>query len=243
MNVSRKRKAPSSNVRTMVVPLKKRRNVPVQLMRTGGNYNQPGFRSAELKYIDVAGALLSDTVAVGAGNAGLTATPTAVLLNGCIQGTDGTTRIGRKISLKKLLFRMNITFQENTTGGTAAGSLAGNVRLLFVYDKQTNGAVPLSTDILLSATVTSPMNLDNRDRFQVIADKVYHVSPVDNAGAYVKLYKKLNRQTIFNAGNAGTVADITTGSLYLFVFSTIATTGGGNIIFTYNSRVRFSDPQ
>ena len=64
------------------------------------------------------------------------------------------------------------------------------------------------------------MNMNNRDRFVVLFNKQY---AIDQAGghqsAQMKHYKKMNLQTIFNSGSAGTVADITTGSVYLLIIS------------------------
>lgn len=73
-------------------------------------------------------------------------------------------------------------------------------------------------DILETADATSPMDMNNRDRFVVLYNKLH---AIDQAGghqsAYIEFYKKINLATIFNAGVAGTAADITTGSIYLVI--------------------------
>ena len=52
--------------------------------------------------------------------------------------------------------------------------------------------------------------------------------------------KTLNLETMFNAGSAGTIADITSGSVYMF----IAQSGGITTTaptLSYRSRIRYTD--
>ena len=42
--------------------------------------------------------------------------------------------------------------------------------MVLVYDKETNGAAPIATDIFTVNDSMSPMNLANSDRFIVVAD-------------------------------------------------------------------------
>ena len=39
-----------------------------------------------------------------------------------------------------------------------------------MYDRQPNGALPAATDVLTSNTIMAAQNLDNRDRFLILAD-------------------------------------------------------------------------
>ena len=72
---------------------------------------------------------------------------------------------------------------------------------------------------------------------------VYEISfkrELNRASVGGVIYKKLNLETMFNSGSAGTIGDITSGSVYLFV----AQTGGilvANPIFNWRARVRFTD--
>ena len=54
------------------------------------------------------------------------------------------------------------------------------------------------------------------------------------------IYKKINLETMFNGGTAGTIGDITSGSVYLFVAQT-ANIGTANASFNWRSRIRFQD--
>lgn len=203
-------------------------------LRTGGFYgqwNRPVTAKPELKVIDI--ALTNQTVAA-AGN--------VILLNGVATGTDFTSRIGRKIVLKSLLLRANSYY-------TAAVStqVGDNVRVMVVCDNQANGAAPAVTDILVAADPVSPMNLNNRDRFRVLMDKVInHAGAVFAAGALtngspsmrsIKKYIKLNMESIYS-GTGATVGSLASGALYLVLigFNNNATD------FDYITRVRFIDP-
>lgn len=120
------------------------------------------------------------------------------------------------------------------------------VRTLVVYDCQTNSATPATTDILEVASFESPMNLNNRDRFKVIFDKVHVMNPVTYTGAaltagspfakHMYKYKKINLEVI-NSGTGGTAGSIQTGGIFLLI---IGLNNNGSTT-NYYSRVRFTD--
>lgn len=159
------------------------------------------------------------------------ATWTINCLNDVVQGTTATTRIGRKILMKSI----NIQGVVATSTGNAA-------RILIVYDKQSNGALPAATDVLTSNTLMAMQNLDNRDRFIILADILPYEqeenisNPSASSGFGWKRYIKCNLETIYN-GTLGTIADITTGSLLIMTNINGATITGE----TGMQRVRFVD--
>lgn len=197
----------------------------LQAIRTGGWAN-PAV--AESKFIDTSPSPTL-TPAVN------TWVATPILLNGCVQGTEATNRLGRKITMTSLYLKMQATLAATTT-------LGGYIRYAVVYDKQANGTAPAITDVFLSNNQLSPNNLSNRDRFVKIIDKETPVISVNgDPTVSIEEYRKLNLETCFNTGNAGTIGDITSGSLYLFVanngsFGTAAPFFGGTC------RVKFADP-
>lgn len=156
------------------------------------------------------------------------------LLNGISLGSDINNRVGRKILIKKV----QLSGYIEVAGLANDGNLC---RLKLIYDKQTNKAIPLATDILNADDAISFNNLANRERFLTLWEKSYilGVSTTDNSTIAVKESIPVNLETIFNSGNAGTVADIQTGSLYL-IYATIGTAAnlpGINV----NTRVRYLD--
>lgn len=196
-----------------------------QAMRTGGWASPSRAGAGELKFVDTTNALVTlgaGTLAVGA------------LCNGIVPGSGANNRIGRKIVMKSVLIRWSVALQATTVGG-------GSVRMMLVYDKQANATAPAVTDVLVQNTFTSPNNLSNRDRFVVLWDEVTDsISINNNYSISGKFYKKLNLETMYNAGTAGTIGDITSGSLYVLIGNNGGFTTAQPQI-TYETRVRYLD--
>ena len=177
--------------------------------------------------------------------------PTPILLNGCIAGSQNYNRIGRKINNRSIQVRGWIN--SVTTGAAADDQLC---RMLIVYDKQSNGAAPTWANVIQSQDITGAtsstssdmVNLDNRDRFIVLRDRCYAMSFQSSTATQavqgshtvcmVEEYFKINLETIFNAGTAGTVGDITTGAIHVFFCGSNAST-----IYSFigSFRTRFED--
>lgn len=207
----------------------------------GFNRNTPRAMLTEKKVIDINEV-----------NVNLDSTGTQLLLlNGCVPGSQNFNRIGRKICMKSLQLRGHIAKQNN-----AGAALPAKGRLIIVYDKQPNGTAPTFANVIQSqniAGVTSSLvddmvNLDNRDRFEIIRDMVVAVGPYDHTATQalaggpclvtMDTYIKLgNRETVYNAGAAGTIGDIATGSLYVFWIAS----SDNNLAWQGGFRLRFSD--
>lgn len=157
------------------------------------------------------------------------------LLNGLARGDDVDARVGRKVVMKsvQLQLRPRVTV---TTG------LAQICRIMLVYDKQTNAAALTIAQVLQNASISGLRNLENRDRFVVLMDQFIELSASGNQGDFKHFnkYLRCNLPVIFNSGDAGTIADITTGSLYLITVGSEAAGDTDANVFGY-SRVRFED--
>ena len=115
------------------------------------------------------------------------------------------------------------------------------MRIIVVYDKQANAVAPAITDVLTVDSFIGQNNLNNRDRFVILCDVISDPISVNANGSVAgTIYKKINLETMFNAGTAGTIGDITSGSIYLFVAQT-ANIGTANPVFNWRSRIRFQD--
>lgn len=158
-------------------------------------------------------------------------TGTITLLNGVAQGLDNTQRIGRKFNVKSILVR----------GYASVGSTptASAIRHIIVYDKQTNLALPGITDILSSANVLGVNNLDNRDRFVILSDKLSYLEAAGRSQIPIKLFIKSNLEVI-NGGTAATINSISTGGIYLITVGTLVTGVTAPKLAT-TVRVRFQD--
>lgn len=137
-------------------------------------------------------------------------TPTGVLelLNGIAAGTTASTRLGRLINLHALEIAV-----QAMVFASSSELLAG--RLMVVYDKAPNKAA-LTTAMLFETTTLqcSAINYDNRWRFQVLLDLVFCAGP----SAPITLHECIDLLGLVTSysNNAGTIASITSGALYLF---------------------------
>lgn len=199
-----------------------------QSMAVGGWAKSKG---PEYKFIDVDGVASATSIPL---SNDWTTPGATFLLNGLVPGSLATQRIGRKVNMKSLYIRATVQLATTSVRG-------GNIRMIVFYDKQANGTAPAVTDLLVEDSFYSPNNLSNRDRFVVLADQVF--DPIGTQADYQKscvVYKKINLETMFNAGTAGTIADITSGSIYI-MFAQSGTIATGNPTASWYSRIRYTD--
>lgn len=209
-----------------------------------------GGRGPETKFVDTQGIL--------GVNGRLAATPpAAITLCAPVQGAAGFNRIGQKITLKSLRIRGNVT--------NVLTCVQGLGRIIVVYDKQANAALPNWADLITSisnagAATTGALdgiNMANRDRFIVLADEqMWLPSCTNTAGVltnvgglnttdknpsmfnFDRFIKLRDMEMHFNNTNGGTFADIQTGSLNFF-FALTGTDQSYSANFV--ARTRFQD--
>ena len=153
-------------------------------------------------------------VAIGPVNT-LNTAASMVLLNGITAGTDYNNRIGREIVMRSVLSRINLVVGANGTNSL--------VRCILFMDMQCNGSAPTIIQLLETANVYSPLNLNYRDRFKVIWDKQYALNSATNFNIYEKWYSKIKKTTTYN-GTTNAIGSISTGSLYMLVYGNDDTT-------------------
>lgn len=161
-------------------------------------------------------------------------TMSIIPLGSVAQGDDANSRDGRKIVWKSAQARYYIS-------PTAAGAILGPWRVIILYDKQSNGVVPVAGDILeVGTNVLSPMTLAFKLRWEVLHDNYSSlgkgdfdlgISTADSSRHVGSFYKKLDHTAEY--GGVGNVP--ITGQLYMVLIST-------NIAdVTYYHRCRFTD--
>lgn len=151
-----------------------------------------------------------------------------VPLNIIVQGTSQVTRIGRKIQM--VSFSLKYIFKS--TAGTP-----GNIRIMVVYDKQTNGALPVVTDILLNNSIVSHNNLNNSDRFITVCDVISPLQQNTLQPIFSTINRKINLDTMFST-TAGVITDITSGGLFVMM---IPSDGLITDTVDIQTRLRFTD--
>lgn len=133
------------------------------------------------------------------------------LLNGCQQGVTATTRLGRYIQLLSLTLRGVVTKAANQTGETV-------LRILLIRDSQANGAAPTAADIIQGDTIDGLYNLNYETRFEIIYDCMLPFGSVWATSLSIDDDIDIKFPTTFNAGSAGTVADISTNAVYMLTY-------------------------
>lgn len=146
------------------------------------------------------------------------------LVNGIAQGTTANTRIGRRVTISKLFVRWHVT------------STASVARWMVVYDHAPNGSLPAITDILTVDSFIGVNNLINNDRFLILHDEIVNqqAASVPVGGKWI--YKGQALQQQYTNAATATIADITTGAIYIMVVGSAASTALG---FTF--RTRYTD--
>lgn len=192
----------------------------------------------ERKDITVTGA---PTIATGTGT-----WSTVTLVNPSAYGAAAGQHVGRRTTLKSLTMRYTIGIAAPTSA-----SVLAPLRILVFYDHDPSGVSPVITDVLSANSINALQNLDNSDRFIILKDIYVEEDSgfeVTNASAFaynkhfhLKLGGGRGLECVFNAGSAGTIADIQTGAIFVAYCTTANTVAVGGSRMDFISRVRFTD--
>lgn len=212
-------KATRKIIKTKKIPLSGRKKVPKKIKKyVSKKINQ----MKETNYLYYSSALLPDTTAFA-----------PRLMNGCIQGDALGSRTGNQINVTgiNIQFGMYYSYVDATHVYGAYDDLIG---IWIVCDTQSNGAIFTDADfggdgITCSAVVRK--DWDNRKRFRTIYHTIVNYRAPQQTAAmpgsgcvlsqrfWTKNFKFKKPIRTFYNGNAGTIADITKNSIYLFAAS------------------------
>lgn len=147
-------------------------------------------------------------------------TGTSNLLNAMGQGASSEQRVGNSIRMKSVFFQGRVNIHASATSST--------VRLALVLDRQANGAAPSYSSaaggngIYENATVDSWRDMGNTKRYTILATRRIVVDSDDPEKTFLlksKLPYAAGKVAYYPGVSAGSIGDISTGSLYLFCFS------------------------
>lgn len=152
-----------------------------------------------------------------------------LLLNGMQRGTSDGTRVGRRIRMVALELRAYVS--------TPAAATEQTGRVMLVYDRQPNGVALAITDVINTSNPIGMRQYDNEKRFEIFYDKTYalRMHGAEFEQPHFELDLPLDHIVHYNAGNAGSVADIVYGSLYAISVGNVAAAveDTGNFVFRY----------
>lgn len=160
------------------------------------------------------------------------------LLNGLAPGSGASQRIGQKVMVMSMEFRLN-------TRVTATTGIDQIHRLIFLQDCQANGVAPAAlTDFLSAANYQGLRQLNNRKRFKCLKDYYISLNAASEPGGQKAIYKymKLRKPIVveYNAGVAGNITDIVSNSIYFIAIGQQAAGANAGTVVGY-IRLRYTD--
>lgn len=198
--------------------------------RSGGYWRSGN--NLELKFLDqdIAGTFATAGLVTNAGS----------LIN-IAQGTGENQRDGRKCTIKRLSWKLNL-IKGQQTGSANTATL---VRCIIYLDKQCNGATVAVTDLLEVAEFDSFRNLANNSRFQILSDRTLPLNSIAGGGdGTTEDYGKIIKQVRWNkncsipveySSTAGAITEIRSNNIgCLMIADTTSAT------YTGTFRVRFT---
>nr|AUH21332.1 hypothetical protein [uncultured bacterium]AUH21338.1 hypothetical protein [uncultured bacterium]AUH21344.1 hypothetical protein [uncultured bacterium]AUH21350.1 hypothetical protein [uncultured bacterium] len=204
--------------------------------RNVGNYGRYP-KSKELKYHD------TDVTIPGIAVAG----SIIDTLNGVEQNTTEKTRVGRKIFIKRVQLRGEVSLPGLLAAGQTS-THGARVRVIMYLDKQANGAAATPGVILQTTDINSWRDMEHVDRFRILYDKVHTLNrptvTEEPAGTFqsptvVKNFsmgKNCNIEILYSSpsGDVGNVQSNNIGMLFLSTETLITE-------FTGTARIRYTD--
>lgn len=207
--------------------------------RTTGFYGRfaPSVRgdAAELKFHDL--DISVDPPAV----AGVIAEDSC---NTIVQGTTEKQRIGRKLIVKSIGWRMRMVAKSQSS----AASTSDVMRVILYLDRQANGAAATVTGILESANFQSFNNLANKQRFRTLMDREYALNNLAGGGdgttedygeavTIDSFFKKCNIAIEYDDSSTdGAITSVRSNNIGVLIITQDAKSS-----FTSKMRLRFSD--
>jgi len=148
-------------------------------------------------------------------------------LNLIANGTDVNQRDGRRLFVTTYCLRFHFYPFTHTD---PPGLQDSQLRLIIFADKQTNGAAPAITDLLVDNSVSSMYNENNRQRFEIFYDKTwapetYLLPPVGTQNPAVwsatgfktvrqNLRIRINRTAQYS-GTGNSISDIQSNAIWM----------------------------
>lgn len=200
---------------------------------------RPGARGKEIKSFDCTIHAGDPCVLVAAvAGTAVNANPVTgmVCINTPIAGSAFSERVGSRIVVKSIAVKMMIN--------PAATTAQNTVRVMIVYDRQVNKQFAGIGDLLAvnasAPTFSAGINIQNKNRFLVLRDSYVPIDAAQGLCKYLSFYVKGRWDTEFSA-SAGSVADITTGAIYVVWFMATQVGAGALNVTEFNTRIRYDD--
>lgn len=227
------------NYRKRKRSIKKGQRGYVRRVGNYGRYNAAMTTSPEMKYFDTNLAYTNITTT------GVVTSPTFNLIN---LGTGENNRIGRQVTVRRIMIRGSINLRAQEDPAQSANKF----RIVVFQDKQANGAAATWLNIMQTADIDSFRNLENSRRFKILHDKFHTLNPGGGGqntpgtktwaevyrhfAVYIKCAIKLE----YGTTNPPTIADMRSNNLGIMVIAEEPQTDNIPRI-QYSTRLRYTD--
>lgn len=173
----------------------------------------PVYPRPEVKFIDKS----TGTAAAPLSITNIGATNMIVCLNRLSQGVTGSLRIGQQVAIKSVYYQLVLNLPT-------VNPVTCVTRIIIFWDRTPKAVGPGINDILsnTSSYVTAPMNLQNRDRFVVLADERVALSPFGEQIKFIEGYRKINQLSTYEDSTETEGPIPLTGGLFVLYVSDVA---------------------
>lgn len=164
------------------------------------------------------------------------------LINGIADGDGDSDRTGNQINLKNVYLRYRVHADFPAQSAATDPPKSDTCRVMLVYDRQTNQALPSPNSYLTADNASTSMNnMEARGRYFTLYDQMHNLSERGVLSETVTKVIPLNTTTQFTGTN-GAIANITNGALYLLILCESHSNNPAWSTVTYKARIRYTDP-
>jgi len=208
-----------------------RRSGPYRALTGGTRHTNPVYPKPELKFYDAdeAGVNPPANTPAAISNVG-----TVACLNQLTTGTGVQNFLGNQIAVKSISYRVELDLPA-----VAANQVPTSGRVVLIWDKQPNGTLAPFTSIFQAANYLSYINNNFRDRFVILRNDQFSLSPNGDQTIFFERNVKINMLTTF-ANLQGAAAVPQTGALLLAYIGDQATAANQPTINGW-FRIRYYD--
>lgn len=160
-----------------------------------------------------------------------------ILINPIGQGTGASQRIGTKIVGVSLRFRAEILFKPAVT------DTKDNIRFICIYDRQPRKSTPGLAELfsIRNAPTLSMIDLTDSRRYLNLADEhIIICKQASNETCMIDIKRKFSLES-FYSGTDGEYADISTGTITVWILNNSATEESSPSYARYVFRYRYYD--
>lgn len=209
------------------------RKGPYSLLSNGVRHTNPVYPKPECKMYDATqtGATPPPATPV---NTPIPNTGLVACLNQLVTGSGVQNFTGNQITVKSVAYRYELDLPA-----TAANQRPTSGRVMLIWDRQPNGQAADYTEIFSTSNYLAFANVNTRERFVILRNDQYSLSPNGDQTIFVERFVKINMVSTYVNGQTGAAVP-QTGAVLLVYISDQATEANQPTISAV-ARVRYYD--